>query len=192
VTITAPLRRDTRVADGIAVGYPLIYREGRVTEQSFRGRYFEEFEVGNAFETAERTVGEGDILAFAALSGDNNPLHVDPQYAATTQFGRQIAHGLLGLSIASGLAWQTGVLEGTTEALTAVDWKFRAPIFIGDTVRLRLEVKQKKAVSRLGAGFVVVDVQLLNQDGVVVQKGTWTVLVRLRPEGPGPAASSAP
>lgn len=153
-----------------------------MTERTFRGRYFEEFEIGDAFETAERTIGEQDILAFAALSGDDNPLHVDPGYAATTQFGRQIAHGLLGLSIASGLAWQTGVLEGTTEAFTALDWKFRAPIFIGDTVRLRVEVKQKKAISRLGAGFVVVDAQLLNQDGVVVQKGTWTVLVRLKPQ----------
>lgn len=153
-----------------------------MTERIFRGRYFEEFDIGDAFETAERTISEQDVLAFAALSGDNNPLHVDPQYAATTQFGRQIAHGLLGLSVATGLAWQTGVLEGTTEAFTALDWKFRAPIFIGDSVRLRIEVKQKKAVSRLGAGFVVVDAQLLNQDGVVVQKGTWTVLVRLKPQ----------
>ncbi len=153
-----------------------------MTERTFRGRYFEEFEVGDAFETAARTITEQDILAFAALSGDTNPLHLDAEYAAATPFGQRIAHGLLGLSVASGLAWQTGVLEGTTEAFTALEWKFRAPILIGDTLRLRIEVRQKKAVPRLGAGFVVVDAVLLNQNNVVVQKGTWTVLVRLRPE----------
>jgi len=153
-----------------------------MAERTFRGRYFEEFEVGNAFETAGRVVTEQDILAFAALSGDNNPLHVDTEYAAATQFGQKIAHGLLGLSIASGLAWQTGVLEGTIEAFTTLDWKFRGPIFIGDTIRLRIEVRQKKAVRRLGAGFVAINATLLNQDDVVVQKGTWTVLVRFKPE----------
>jgi acyl dehydratase len=143
--------------------------------------YFEELEIGQAVESAEHTVTAEDILRFADISYDNNPLHVDAEFAKTTMFGQQIAHGLLGLSIASGLAWQTGFLKGTTEAFTGLNWKFRAPIFVGDTIHVRAEVKQKKAMRRLGGGFVTLNVSLLNQEGKAVQKGTWTALVRSKP-----------
>lgn len=145
---------------------------------ALRGRTFEEFAVGDAVESPARTITETDVVLFAGLSGDYNPLHTDAEYARGTMFGSRVAHGLLGLSIASGLAWRTGFLEGTVEALIGVDWKFRAPIRIGDTVRLRAEVSQKKEMARLGGGFIVFVVTLLNQRDEVVQKGTWTVLVR--------------
>lgn len=144
------------------------------------GLYFEDMTIGTVRESAERTITEEDVLRFADLSGDDNPLHVDSDYAKGTPFGQRIAHGLLGLSIASGLAWQTGFLVGTAEALIGVDWKFRAPIYLGDTVHLRAEVAQKKEVPRLGGGFVTFNATLLNQRGEAVQKGTWTLLVRSR------------
>ncbi|HHS98448.1 MAG TPA: dehydratase [Chloroflexi bacterium] len=143
-----------------------------------RGVPFEGLEIGQVVETPARTVTEADIVLFAGLSGDYNPLHTDAEYAKTTLFGERIAHGLLGLAIASGLAWRTGFLEGTAEALTGMEWKFRAPIRIGDTIRLRIEVKQKKPVLRLGGGFVTFAATLLNQRDEVVQKGTWTLLIR--------------
>ncbi len=143
-----------------------------------RGRTFEEFQVGDVAESPARTITETDVVLFAGLSGDYNPLHTDVEYAKGTIFGQRVAHGLLGLAVASGLAWRTGFLEGTAEALTALDWKFRTPIRIGDTVRLRAEVSKKKEMQRLGGGFVVFSVTLLNQRDEVVQKGTWTVLVR--------------
>ena len=143
-----------------------------------RGVPFEGLEIGQVVETPARTVTEADIVLFAGLSGDYNPLHTDAEYAKTTLFGERIAHGLLGLAIASGLAWRTGFLEGTAEALTGMEWKFRAPIRIGDTIRLRIEVKQKKPVPRLGGGFVTFAATLLNQRDEVVQKGTWTLLIR--------------
>ncbi|HEC35202.1 MAG TPA: dehydratase [Anaerolineae bacterium] len=146
-----------------------------------RGQYFEELTVGGAVESPGRTITEADILSFAGLSGDYNPLHTDAEYARTTIFGERIAHGLLGLSIASGLAWRTGLVEGTAEALVSVDWKFRAPIRIGDTIRLRAEVSKKKEMPRLGGGFVTLTTTLLNQRDEVVQKGTWTLLVRSQP-----------
>ncbi|MFN3763725.1 MAG: MaoC/PaaZ C-terminal domain-containing protein [Anaerolineae bacterium] len=146
----------------------------------FRGRYFEDFVIGEEIETGSRTITEADILTFAELSGDTNPLHVDPEYARTTAFGERIAHGLLGLSIASGLAWQTGLMEGTAIAFIGLDWKFRAPIRIGDTIRVRMVATQKKEMPQLGGGFVTVSATLLNQRDEVVQKGTWTVLVRSR------------
>ncbi|MCS7178360.1 MAG: MaoC/PaaZ C-terminal domain-containing protein [Anaerolineae bacterium] len=154
-----------------------------------RGRYFEDIAIGEEIESAPRTITEADILAFAELSGDTNPLHIDPEYARTTIFGERIAHGLLGLSVASGLAWQTGLIEGTAEAFIGLDWKFRAPIRIGDTVRLRMVTTQKREMPHLGGGLVTLSATLLNQRDEVVQKGTWTVLVRAR-QRPGVAEES--
>lgn len=146
-----------------------------------RGRYFEEFEIGDTVESAGRTVTETDIVLFAGLSGDSNQLHTDAEFAKETIFGERIAHGLLGLSIASGLASRLGFIEGTAQAFTGLDWKFRGPIKIGDTIRMRATVRKKKEMSRLGGGFVVFDVVILNQRDETVQKGTWTILVKSTP-----------
>lgn len=146
------------------------------------GLYFEDFEVGMVIETRGRTITEADIVAFAGLSGDFNPMHTDAVYGAQTQFGQRVAHGLLGLSIASGLAYQMGFLEGTVIAFTGMEWKFRAPIFIGDTVRVAVKVSNLREMKRAGGGFVTFDVQLLKQDSAVAQKGEWSILVASKPE----------
>jgi acyl dehydratase len=146
-----------------------------------RGRYFEEFAVGDEVISPGRTVTEADIVAFAALTGDYNPLHTDAEYAKGTVFGERIAHGLLGLSIASGQAERLGFLEGTVEAFTSLEWKFRGPIKIGDTVHVEAKVARKKEMRRLGGGFVVFDVAVINQRDEAVQKGQWTVLIRSKP-----------
>jgi 3-hydroxybutyryl-CoA dehydratase len=146
-----------------------------------RGRYFEEFEIGDVVETAARTVTETDVMLFAGLSGDYNQIHTDAEFAKGTLFGERVVHGLLGLSIASGLAARLGLIEGTVEAFTGLEWKFRGPILIGDTIRARLEVKRKKEMARLGGGFVVLDVAVLNQRDETVQKGTWTALMKGAP-----------
>ena len=109
-----------------------------------RGKYFEEFEIGYEVESAARTITETDVMLFAGLSGDYNQLHTDVEFAKNTLFGERVAHGLLGLSIASGLASRLGFIEGTAKAFTGLEWKFRAPIKIGDTIRIRITVKQKK------------------------------------------------
>jgi acyl dehydratase len=143
-----------------------------------QGMTFEEFEIGDSAESPGRTVTEADIYNFAGMSGDNNPLHTDAEYGKSTVFGQRIAHGLLGLSIASGLAWRTGFLQGTAEALIGIDWKFRNPIFVGDTIRAVAEVTKKRARKSLKGGFITFAIKVLNQRDEVVQKGTWTVLVR--------------
>ncbi|HEY47802.1 MAG TPA: dehydratase [Anaerolineae bacterium] len=147
-----------------------------------RGKYFEEMTVGDIAESPGRTITESDILSFADFTGDHNPVHTNAEYAKTTIYGEQVAHGLLGLSIAGGLAWGTGLLEGTAEALIGVDWKFRNPIYIGDTIKFRAEVRRKKEMPRMNGGFVTFDATLLNQRDETVQKGTWTLLIRSRPE----------
>ena len=143
------------------------------------GLYFEEFEIGQAVTSPGRTVTEADVVAFAALSGDWNPMHTDAQYTEGHPFGQRVAHGLLGLSIASGLATRLGVLEGTALAFREIGtWKFSLPIYFGDTIRVRMTVTGTKPMPRLSGGLVTLKTEILNQDDQVVQRGTWGVLVQ--------------
>ena len=151
-------------------------------QQGFgRGLYFEEFEEGLTVTSVGRTVTETDIVQFAGLTGDWNLIHTDAEFAKESMFGERVAHGLLGLAIASGLGVRLGFMEGTVEAFTGLDWKFRGPIKIGDTIHITVTVTQKKAMKRLGGGFVVFDVAVVNQRGEKVQRGQWTVLIKSRP-----------
>ena len=143
-----------------------------------RGPYFEEFEVGQTVVTVGRTITEGDIVRFAGLSGDFNQIHTDADYATQEMFGERIAHGLLVLSITSGLAVQTGFIEGTVLAFRELDWKFSRPVVIGDTVHAQIEVEAVKAVPRLGGGNVVMKVTVVNQKDEVVHRGHWVMLVK--------------
>ncbi len=148
-------------------------------ELSNQGMYFEEFEVGQRIISPGRTIAEADVIAFAGLSGDSNSIHTDAEYAKRTAFGRRVAHGLLGVSIVSGLAVRTGVMEGTVIAFREIkDWKFSLPVFIGDTIHVIMEVKEKKAMPRLGGGSILLSLDVRNQDDQTVMKGIWTVLVK--------------
>lgn len=146
------------------------------------GLYFEDFTVGQTLDTQKRTVSEDDIMAFARLTGDDNRIHTDPEFSKTTPFGRQIAHGLLGLSIASGLAWQTGILDGTVLAFREVkEWKFVKPVFIGDSIYVEMEVLETKALPRIGGGAVTISLEVKNQSDEVCHRGQWTVLMLSKP-----------
>ena len=147
-----------------------------------RGLYFEEFEVGQKIITVGRTVAESDIFTFAGFSGDYNQIHTDAEFSKSTPFGQRVAHGLLGLSIASGLAMRTGMLEGTVIAFREINnWKFINPVFIGDTIHVEMEVAETKALPRIGGGSVVVTLDVKKQSGETAMKGNWTVLVMSKP-----------
>lgn len=147
------------------------------------GLYFEEFSVGQKITSVGRTVTEGDIMTFAGLTGDYNQIHTDAAFAAGTQFGQRIAHGLLGLSIAVGLLMRTGVLEGTVLAFREiVEWKFVKPVFIGDTLRVEMEAKELKAMPRIGGGQALVALDVKNQKDETLMRGTLTVLVASKPQ----------
>lgn len=149
---------------------------------AIRGMYFEEFEIGQKVITAGRTVTESDIVTFAGLSGDYNQIHTDAEFSRDTPFKQRVAHGLLGLAIASGLAMSTGVLEGTVIAFREINnWKFSNPIFIGDTIHVELIVTEIKALPRLGGGSIVLELSVNNQRGETTMRGTWTALVRSKP-----------
>ncbi|MBC8330886.1 MAG: MaoC family dehydratase N-terminal domain-containing protein [Anaerolineae bacterium] len=148
-----------------------------------RGKYFEEFEPGQHYISAGRTITESDIVAFAGLSGDYNQIHTDAEYSQTTPFGQRVAHGLLVTSIASGLVTLSGMIEGTVLAFREiVNWKFTKPVFIGDTVHVETEIIAVKALRRLGGGAVELELSVKNQADEVVMKGLWKVLIASRPE----------
>ncbi|MFB0535415.1 MAG: MaoC/PaaZ C-terminal domain-containing protein [Anaerolineae bacterium] len=149
-----------------------------------RGMYFEEFEVGYEIISAGRTITETDIVSFAALTGDWTQIHVSAEYAKGTIFGRRVAHGLMGLSYAAGLGAQLGFIEETVLLFRGLEWKFSAPIFIGDTIHLKLKVREKKELKKLGGGSVTFDLRLINQEGKIVQKGTWEVLIKSKESTP--------
>ena len=150
---------------------------------SQRGMFFEEFAVGQKVRTAGRTVTETDIVSFAGLSGDFNQIHVDAVYAKAAPFGHRVAHGLCVLSIASGLAVQTGIMEGTVLAFREInEWKFSMPVFIGDTVHVEIEVLETRPIPRLSGGAVTISLDVLNQDGKSVQKGKWAVMMMSQPK----------
>ena len=147
-----------------------------------RGLFFEEFEAGQHVTTPGRTITEGDIVTFAGLSGDYNTIHTNAEYSRTTPFGQRIAHGLLVLSIASGLVTRSGIMEGTVMAFREIEnWKFIKPVFIGDTIHVEIEVTETKAIPRLGGGAVFINLQVNNQSNEVVMKGNWNALFMSKP-----------
>jgi acyl dehydratase len=150
---------------------------------SQRGMWFEEFEVGQQIITPSRTITESDIVSFAGLSGDYNQIHTDAEFSSKTPFGKRVAHGLLGLSIASGLAMRTGVLEGTVIAFREINnWKFSLPVYIGDTIHAELNIVETKPFPRLGGGSIIIEISVKNQQNDVTMKGIWTALVASKPQ----------
>ena len=147
-----------------------------------RGMYFDEFQPGFQIITAGRTITESDIVRFAGLSGDYNQIHVDAEYSKASLAGQRVAHGLLILSVASGLAVQTGMMEGTVIYFREIsEWKFVKPVMIGDTIHAVVEVKEIKEMRRIGAGSVTLELDVKNQHNETVNRGFWNVLVALRP-----------
>ncbi len=140
-------------------------------------QYFEDLEVGHEWKSTSRTMTEGDIVNFANLSGDFNPLHMDKEFAKTTLFGKRIAHGLLGLSIASGLP--SSEVPWLILAFMGLDWKFTKPIFIGDSLYCLSAIKSKRELKD-DRGIIVLNRKLMNQREEVVQEGTFTLLVKRR------------
>ncbi len=145
-----------------------------------RGTYFSDFEVGQRFVSGGRTITEADVVNFAGISGDYNPLHTDQSFAEKTPFGQRIAHGMLAASISTGLGQTLGIFEGTTLALMEQRFAYKAPMFFGDTIRLSLTVESVKASSKGGKGVVFFKAEILKQDETVAVDGSWTVLFRDR------------
>lgn len=143
--------------------------------------YFEDVEVGFRFETSSRTVTEADLVAFAGVSGDFNPLHTDAAFAAGTIYGERIAHGALVISFATGLRQRVGLFDGTLLGLLEIrGWRFKAPVRIGDTIRVRNEVTELRPASKSDRGVMVQRVEVVNQGDEVVNDGEFVMLLKRR------------
>lgn len=145
-----------------------------------RSLRFADLHVGMAFASPSRTVTEADVVAFAGLTGDYSEVHTSEQFAAGTDFGRRIAHGMLGLAYAHGLMWaRTGELRDCAIAFLGIaDWAFRRPIFLGDTIHVRYVIEQLRVSrSRPDRAIVTYAVEVRNQHDEVVQSGHKSLMV---------------
>ena len=132
------------------------------------GYRYDDLYVGMAFRSPGRTITDADLMAFAGLTGDYSELHTSDVYAKNSQFGRKVAHGMLGLSYAHGLMWpRTGELRETAVAFLGIqDWKFVGPIFVGDTIFVSYVLADlRDSKSRPNAGIVTFLHQGFNQRG---------------------------
>ena len=146
-----------------------------------RGLYFEDFEIGVTMRTRGRTITEADLVQFAALTGDFNPMHTDAEYCKQSFMGQRVAHGMLTLSYAIGQAYQLGILERRTLGFRGLDMKFSSPVYIGDTIHAELKVTEKKPARRLGGGIVNFNLRVIKQDGAVAQRGSLSLLMMSKP-----------
>ena len=149
-------------------------------EYEYKGLFLEDFEIGRTYCSPARTVTEADVVNFAGLSGDYNPMHVDEEYAKQNLFGTRIAHGALGFIISTGLSNQMGIYEGTTIAFMECTVKYPAPLKIGDTVHVAVTPTEVKHSSKPGRGILKQSLQLINQDGTVVMESEQVLMMKSR------------
>ena len=144
------------------------------------GLYLEDFEIGKEYESLGRTVTEADVVNFAGVSGDFNPLHMDEEFAKQNMFGRRVAHGALGFIISNGLENQMGIFEGTTIAFMECTIKYTAPLIIGDTVHVVLIPTETRHSSKPGKGILKADLKLVNQEGQVIMESSRVLMMKSR------------
>lgn len=148
------------------------------------GYTYDDLHVGLSFRSPGRTITDADLVGFAGLTGDYSELHTSDVYAKASQFGRRVAHGMLGLAYAHGLMWaRTGELRQTIIAFLGItDWRFVAPIYVGDTIFVNYVIDEiRDSASRPALAIVTFGVEVVDQGGRVLQKGRKAVLVSKLP-----------
>jgi acyl dehydratase len=153
---------------------------GERQHASMKSQYFEDFRVGDAFDTRARTVTETDVAGLVSLTWDHHPLYMDAEYARNTPFGERIAPPLLGIAFAVGLDAPLAMAAGTCLGFTHTDWRFRGPIKIGETIALEQTIAACKARDEK-TGLVAIDMELVNQRGEVSISGTRYMVVTRKP-----------
>ena len=145
-----------------------------------RGRTFDDFELDEEIVSGARTVTEADVVNFACLSGDFNPQHINKEYAGKDPNGERIAHGLLVLSMATGLLNQTGAFEGTSVAILELTVRFVKAVKFGDTIRASQKIVEKKETRKPGRGVLSTRITVFNQDDQTVLEADLVILMHRR------------
>ncbi|MBW2147163.1 MAG: acyl dehydratase [Deltaproteobacteria bacterium] len=146
--------------------------------------YWEDISLNDEFLSLSRTITEADIANMAGLLGWYDPLHTDEEYCKGTLFGKRVAQGLLGLNLSNGL--MRGCIDhpGGLVAIAAfleIQWKFLKPMFIGDTIFIRMRVQEKKETKHPDRGIVVFGCEVIRENGETLQKGRKTYLIHRKP-----------
>ena len=143
--------------------------------------YYEDLTEGQTFTSPARTVTETDLVSFAMLSGDWNPIHTNQEFAQETYYGKRVVHGVFGISMMTGLLDRTGLFDGSAIAMLGIrDWIFKGPIFVGDTIHFEMEIVSKRLTSKEDRGIVDRKFKLINQRGETVQEGNIAIMLRLK------------
>jgi len=146
------------------------------------GMWFEEFEPGQSYSSAGRTMTETDLTMFSMLSGDWNPIHADAEFCKSTKYGQRLIHGALGIAISTGMMHELGIFQDTAVAMLAIrDWQFTRPIFVGDTLHLKLDILDCDGSRSTRMGSVDRRFTLINQNDEIAQVGQCAVLMLKRP-----------
>ena len=133
--------------------------------------WYEEWNVGDEWVTASRTIEHADVILFAGLTGDFASLHTSDEFAKQTLFGKRIAHGLLGQAISIGFFFRLGLLDGTAMAYLNANTNFVRPIFLGDTVHAKISLKSKRETKKADRGVAIFRIQLINQRNILIFNG---------------------
>ena len=146
------------------------------------GLYFEEFEPGQVFRHAvTRTVTETDNVLFSTMTMNPQPLHLNADFAARTEFGRPLVNSLFTLGLVIGISVGDTTLGTTVANLGMSEVRFPAPVFHGDTIRAETEVTSKRlSKSRADAGIVEFEHRGYKQDGTLVCTCRRATLMRLK------------
>jgi acyl dehydratase len=149
-------------------------------------RYFEDFALGDVIETRGRTLDTADFNAFAGLTGDHYPLHIDEEFCKGTRFGSRIAHGPLTQSVAIGLVGMTGYYgNGIVALLELRRLRALAPVHAGDTITVRAEVSGHEEGESARFGELTVNYSVRNQRQEEVMVFEQVMLARRRPQEGG-------
>jgi acyl dehydratase len=148
--------------------------------------YYEDFDDGQIFDSPGRTVTDTDLSLFCMLSGDWHPLHSDEEYAKTTQFGRRVVGGVFGVALVTGAMSRWGIFEESVIAMLSIgEWRFLGPIFVGDTLSVRMTIIGKRPTKNGTSGIIDREFEIRNQRSEVVQQGRSDALIKLRPRDRG-------
>jgi len=147
------------------------------------GLYWEDWEIGKEYVSASRTITEADIVHFAGISGDYNPLHIDEEYCKKTIFGTRIAHGPLVYSIAAGLLFQLHLYDDTLIAFLGFDsLKFTKHVIAGDTITVKISILEKRETSKPDRGVMKRSLKVYNQNNEMVQDAVQAFLLKRKPQ----------
>jgi acyl dehydratase len=142
----------------------------------FHSQFFEDYTVGASRETLGRTITETDIVLHAGQTGDFYPHHMDAEWCKTQDFKQRIAHGTLIFSVAVGMT--AGAINPEAFSYGYDRLRFIKPVFIGDTIRVRVSIKEKREHKKPGHGVVSELVEVFNQKNETVLACEHLLLVR--------------